>query len=58
MYKAQQMLFTRRISSLKETNSWQSYNSTNNMEVIEFVTSPNNPNGELKKSVNGAKTTG
>ncbi|KAJ0734410.1 putative alliinase, pyridoxal phosphate-dependent transferase, major domain-containing protein [Helianthus annuus] len=32
-----------------DTNSLQSKNSTNNQDVIEFVTSPNNPDGELKK---------
>ncbi|XP_076896836.1 tryptophan aminotransferase-related protein 3-like [Bidens hawaiensis] len=30
-----------------DTSSWQS----NNTDVIEFVTSPNNPDGELKKAV-------
>ncbi|KAM0063082.1 putative transaminase [Helianthus debilis subsp. tardiflorus] len=35
-----------------DTNSWQ----TNNMDVIEFLTSPTNPCGELKKSVTGGKT--
>ena len=39
-----------------DTNAWQSNNSTNNMDVIEFVTSPNNPDGELKKPVLGGKT--
>ncbi|KAL8237374.1 hypothetical protein R6Q59_018455 [Mikania micrantha] len=57
MYKAQPMLFNSENFQFKgDTNSWQSYNSTNNMDVIEFVTSPNNPDGELKKSVIGRKT--
>ncbi|KAL8205967.1 hypothetical protein R6Q57_009518 [Mikania cordata] len=57
MYKAQPMLFNSENFQFKgDTNSWQSYNSTNNMDVIEFVTSPNNPDGELKKSVIGGKT--
>ena len=35
--------------------SWKLNNSTNKMDVIEFVTSPNNPDGELKTSVLGKK---
>ncbi|KAM0063079.1 putative alliinase, pyridoxal phosphate-dependent transferase, major domain-containing protein [Helianthus debilis subsp. tardiflorus] len=35
-----------------DTNSWQ----TNNTDVIEFLTLPTNPGGELKKSVTGGKT--
>ncbi|KAJ0501396.1 putative alliinase, EGF-like domain, pyridoxal phosphate-dependent transferase, major [Helianthus annuus] len=39
-----------------DTSSWKSNNSTDNMDVIEFVTSPTNPGGELKKAVLGGKT--
>ncbi|KAI3810427.1 hypothetical protein L1987_20039 [Smallanthus sonchifolius] len=57
MYKEQTMFFNSESFQFEgDTNSWQSNNWTNNMDVIEFVTSPNNPDGELKKSVLGGKT--
>ncbi|MFS7980612.1 putative alliinase, EGF-like domain, pyridoxal phosphate-dependent transferase, major [Helianthus anomalus] len=57
MYKGQTVLFnSENFEFGGDTNSWQSNNSTNNIDVIEFVTSPNNPDGELKKSVLGGKT--
>ncbi|KAK9069640.1 hypothetical protein SSX86_011544 [Deinandra increscens subsp. villosa] len=56
-YKAQTVFFNSENFQFEgDTNSWQSNNSTNNMDVIEFVTSPNNPDGELKDSVIGGKT--
>ncbi|KAI3810420.1 hypothetical protein L1987_20032 [Smallanthus sonchifolius] len=57
MYKSQTVLFNSENFQFEgDTNSWQSNNQTNNTDVIEFVTSPNNPDGELKKSVLGGKT--
>nr|GEW27959.1 tryptophan aminotransferase-related protein 3-like [Tanacetum cinerariifolium] len=57
MYKAQTMFFNSENFQFEgDTNSWQSNNLTNNMDVVEFVTSPNNPDGELKTSVLGGKT--
>ncbi|KAK9069641.1 hypothetical protein SSX86_011545 [Deinandra increscens subsp. villosa] len=57
MYKAQTAFFNSESFQFEgDTNSWQLNNSTNNMDVIEFVTSPNNPDGELKKPVLGGKT--
>ncbi|PWA38507.1 pyridoxal phosphate-dependent transferase [Artemisia annua] len=57
MYKAQTMFFNSENFQFEgDTNSWQSNNSTNNMDVVEFVTSPNNPDGELKTPVLGGKT--
>ncbi|KAL8208919.1 hypothetical protein R6Q57_008331 [Mikania cordata] len=57
MYKAQTVFFNSEDFQFEgDTNSWQSNNQTNKMDVIEFVTSPNNPDGELKKSVLGGKT--
>ncbi|KAI3675961.1 hypothetical protein L1987_85557 [Smallanthus sonchifolius] len=57
MYKAQTVLFNSENFQFEgDTNSWQSNNRTNNTDVIEFITSPNNPDGELKKSVLGGKT--
>ncbi|KAK1440395.1 hypothetical protein QVD17_06220 [Tagetes erecta] len=57
MYKSQPMLFNSENFKYEgDTKSWQSNNSTSNMDVIEFVTSPNNPDGELKQSVLGGKT--
>ncbi|KAF5781848.1 putative alliinase, EGF-like domain, pyridoxal phosphate-dependent transferase, major [Helianthus annuus] len=57
MYKAQTAFFNSESFEFEgDTYSWQSNNSKNNEDVIEFVTSPNNPDGELKKSVLGGKT--
>ncbi|MFS7895989.1 putative alliinase, EGF-like domain, pyridoxal phosphate-dependent transferase, major [Helianthus anomalus] len=57
VYKGQTVLFnSKNFEFGGDTNSWQSNNSTNNIDVVEFVTSPNNPDGELKKSVLGRKT--
>ncbi|KAI3675965.1 hypothetical protein L1987_85561 [Smallanthus sonchifolius] len=57
IYKDQTVLFNSENFQFEgDTNSWQSNNGTNNMDVVEFVTSPNNPDGELKKSVLGGKT--
>ncbi|GJV70188.1 tryptophan aminotransferase-related protein 3-like protein [Tanacetum coccineum] len=57
VYKAQTMFFNSENFQFEgDTNSWKSNNSTNNMDVVEFVTSPNNPDGELKTSVLGGKT--
>nr|XP_043617399.1 tryptophan aminotransferase-related protein 3-like [Erigeron canadensis] len=56
MYKTQTMLFNSETFKFEgDTNSWNLNNSTNNMDVVEFVTSPNNPDGELKTSVLGGK---
>ncbi|XP_071736432.1 tryptophan aminotransferase-related protein 4-like [Rutidosis leptorrhynchoides] len=57
VYKGQTVLFNSQNFQFKgDTKSWQmNNNSTNNNDVIEFITSPNNPDGELKKSVIGAK---
>ncbi|KAF5780575.1 putative alliinase, EGF-like domain, pyridoxal phosphate-dependent transferase, major [Helianthus annuus] len=53
LYKDQTRLFNSKNFVYRgDTNSWQ----TNNTDVIEFVTSPTNPGGELKKSVTGGKT--
>nr|GFA30897.1 tryptophan aminotransferase-related protein 3-like [Tanacetum cinerariifolium] len=43
------MLFN---SNFEDANSWQPNNSSD-MDVIEFVTSPSNPGGELKTPVLG-----
>ncbi|KAJ9546043.1 hypothetical protein OSB04_025750 [Centaurea solstitialis] len=57
IYKTQTVFFDSKSFQFGgDTNKWQSNNSTNNMDVVEFVTSPNNPDGELKKSVLGGKT--
>nr|GEU79917.1 tryptophan aminotransferase-related protein 3-like [Tanacetum cinerariifolium] len=57
VYKSQTMFFNSENFQFEgDTNSWQSNNSTNNMDVVEFVTSPNNPDGELKTSVLRGKT--
>ncbi|KAJ9546041.1 hypothetical protein OSB04_025748 [Centaurea solstitialis] len=57
MYKTQTVFFNSENFQFEgDTNAWQSNNSTNNLDVVEFVTSPNNPDGELKKSVLGGKT--
>ncbi|KAI3757466.1 hypothetical protein L6452_05003 [Arctium lappa] len=57
MYKAQTVLFnSKNFRFGGDTKAWQLNNSTNNMDVVEFVTSPNNPDGELKNSVLGGKT--
>ncbi|KAI7751673.1 hypothetical protein M8C21_010560 [Ambrosia artemisiifolia] len=57
MYKSQTVLFNSENFDFRgDTNSWQSNTSTNNLDVIEFVTSPNNPDGELKKPIIGGKT--
>ncbi|KAJ9546042.1 hypothetical protein OSB04_025749 [Centaurea solstitialis] len=57
MYKTQTVFFNSENFQFKgDTNAWQLNNSTNNMDVVEFVTSPNNPDGELKKSILGGKT--
>lgn len=57
MYKAQTVFFNSENFQFEgDTNAWPSNNSTNNMDVVEFVTSPNNPDGELKNSVLGGKT--
>lgn len=57
MYKGQTVLFnSKNFQFGGDAKSWKSNNSTNDMDVIEFVTSPNNPDGQLKKSVLGGKT--
>ncbi|XP_076941154.1 tryptophan aminotransferase-related protein 4-like [Bidens hawaiensis] len=57
MYKEQTMFFKSEDFQFEgDTNSWQSNNWTNDMDVVEFVTSPNNPDGDLKQSVLGGKT--
>ncbi|KAK1440396.1 hypothetical protein QVD17_06221 [Tagetes erecta] len=57
VYKDQTMFFNSESFQFEgDTNSWKSNNSTNNMDVIEFVTSPNNPDGELRQSILKGKT--
>ncbi|XP_076886102.1 tryptophan aminotransferase-related protein 3-like [Bidens hawaiensis] len=57
MYEGQTVFFNSDIFKFEgDTNSWQANNSTNDMNVVEFVTSPNNPDGELKKPVLVGKT--
>ncbi|KAL8248973.1 hypothetical protein R6Q59_005841 [Mikania micrantha] len=57
IYKDQTVFFNSNNFQFKgDTNSWQLNNSTNSTDVIEFVTSPNNPDGELKKPVLRGKT--
>ncbi|CAH1446143.1 unnamed protein product [Lactuca virosa] len=58
MYETQTSFFNSEDFQFEgDTNSWKLNNATkNNMDVIEFVTSPNNPDGELKTSVLGGKT--
>ncbi|XP_024970999.1 tryptophan aminotransferase-related protein 3-like [Cynara cardunculus var. scolymus] len=56
MYRTQTVFFNSKNFQFQgDTKAWQLNNSTN-MDVVEFVTSPNNPDGELKKSVLGGKT--
>ncbi|KAI3675962.1 hypothetical protein L1987_85558 [Smallanthus sonchifolius] len=57
IYKDQTVFFNSENFQFEgDANSWESSDFTNNMDVVEFVTSPNNPDGELKKSVLGGKT--
>ncbi|KAJ0734400.1 putative alliinase, EGF-like domain, pyridoxal phosphate-dependent transferase, major [Helianthus annuus] len=56
LFKDQTSFFSSKYFEFEgNTNSLQSKNSTNNRDVIEFVTSPNNPDGELKTPVFGGK---
>ncbi|XP_076943996.1 tryptophan aminotransferase-related protein 3-like [Bidens hawaiensis] len=57
MYEGQTVFFNSENFKFEgDTNSWQANNSTNHMNAVEFVTSPNNPDGELKKPVLVGKT--
>ncbi|CAH1446144.1 unnamed protein product [Lactuca virosa] len=57
MYEAQTLFFNSEDFEFEgDTTSWKLNNATDKMDVIEFVTSPNNPDGELKTSVLGGKT--
>ncbi|GJR00403.1 tryptophan aminotransferase-related protein 3-like protein [Tanacetum coccineum] len=53
LFKFQSMLFN---SNFEDANSWKSNNSSDDADVIEFVTSPSNPGGELKTSVVGGNS--
>ncbi|PWA47194.1 pyridoxal phosphate-dependent transferase [Artemisia annua] len=53
LFKYQSMLFN---SNFEDANSWQLNNSSDDMDVIEFVTSPSNPGGDLKTPVVEGKT--
>ncbi|KAF5789639.1 putative alliinase, EGF-like domain, pyridoxal phosphate-dependent transferase, major [Helianthus annuus] len=57
LYKDQTVLFNSKNFRFEgDAKLWQSNNSINNKDVVEFVTSPNNPDGELRKSVLRGKT--
>ncbi|KAI3810421.1 hypothetical protein L1987_20033 [Smallanthus sonchifolius] len=57
IYKDQTVFFNSKNFRFEgDANSWESNDFTNNMDVVEFVTSPNNPDGELKKSILEGKT--
>nr|XP_043613366.1 tryptophan aminotransferase-related protein 4-like [Erigeron canadensis] len=57
VYKTQTEYFNSKTFNFEgNTTSWKLNNSSNNMDVVEFVTSPNNPDGEFKTSVLGGKT--
>ncbi|KAJ0752397.1 putative alliinase, pyridoxal phosphate-dependent transferase, major domain-containing protein [Helianthus annuus] len=58
LYKDQTVLFNSKNFRFEgdAKKLWQSNNSINNTDVVEFVTSPNNPDGEMRKSVLRGKT--
>ncbi|GJR00409.1 tryptophan aminotransferase-related protein 3-like protein [Tanacetum coccineum] len=57
LYKDQTVLLNSKDFQFQgDSNLWQSNNSTHNTDVIEFVTSPNNPDGELKEPIIGGNT--